>query len=120
MAFSIFLIVTLVIILLIWLFIEVKRARHKIFAFALIFLILFLYLSVTYVFKDKSVDYKSVNGISDATKLYFDWLGYFYGNVKTITVNTINMDWKGNISSTVKTPANNSAKQIIKNVSKTK
>lgn len=124
MAFSMFLIVTLIIILLIWFFIEIKRAKHKIFAIALIILIVFLYFSVTYIFKDKPVDYKSVNGISDATKLYFNWLGYFYNNAKTITNNAIKMNWKGNISTDeVKTPIkiDNTAKQIIiKNASKTK
>jgi hypothetical protein len=107
MAFSLFLIVTLVIILLIWLFIEVKRARHKVFAVALILVMIFLYFSVTYVFQGKNVDYKSVSGISDATKIYFNWLGYFYGNVKTVTMNTIRMDWGGNVTQ-ITNPVNKS------------
>lgn len=95
MALSILLIGTLVAILFIWLFIEVKRARHKIFAVTMIFLILFFYFSFTIVFKDKTVDYKSIKGVSDATHTYLLWLGSFYGNLKTITVNTIHMDWAG-------------------------
>lgn len=93
MGFSVFLIVTLVIILLIWLLIEIKRAKHKIFAIAIILLILFFYFSIAHVFKGTNVDYKTVNGITDASKLYLSWLGGFYGNLKTITTNVIKMKW---------------------------
>jgi hypothetical protein len=93
MAFSMFLIVTLVIVLLIWLFIEIKRAKHKFFAIFIIILILFFYFSITYSLNGKTVDYKSVSGVTNASKIYLAWLGTFYGNVKTITNNIIKMDW---------------------------
>jgi glucan phosphoethanolaminetransferase (alkaline phosphatase superfamily) len=99
MALSILLIGTLVVILLIWLYVEVKRARHKVFAIVIILLIVFFYFSVTNVFHGKTIDYKSVKGVTEASQLYFSWLGGFYGNLKTITMNTINMDWSGNNTS---------------------
>ena len=110
-----FLIVTLVVILLIWLFIEVKRAKHKFFAILIIVLILFLYFSITVVFKDKPLDYKSMDGISNASKIYFDWLGFFYGNVKTVTMNTINMDWTGNSTKDSNKNTNTKSPQKINN-----
>jgi len=110
-----FLIVTLVVILLIWLFIEIKRAKHKFFAILVILVILFLYFSITIVFKDQSVDYKSMNGISNASKIYFNWLGFFYGNVKSLTLNTINMDWNGNSTKENSKDINTQSPQKINN-----
>ena len=85
-----------VLIIGIWVVVEIKRMRHKIFAIFLIAVILFLYFSITTVFKEKQVDLTSVSGISDAVKVYFSWLGGAFSNLKSLTANVINMNWKGN------------------------
>lgn len=96
MKIGVTLFVITILIIAIWIIIELKRARHKIFAIFLIILILFTYISFSVVVKDKNIDLKSVQGVIEAGKLYFVWLGHTFGNVKTITANAIKMDWKGN------------------------
>ncbi len=83
-------------IIIVWVLVEFKRVRHKIFALFLIGLILFLYFSASYVFKNKDIDFKTVSGITTASKLYFSWLGSVFTNLKSITVNAVKMNWNGN------------------------
>jgi hypothetical protein len=83
-------------IIFIWIFIELKRVRHKFFAIFLIGLVLFLYFSSSFVFQKENINFKSISGITEASKLYFSWLGSAFSNLKTITVNAIKMDWQGN------------------------
>jgi predicted membrane metal-binding protein len=94
MALNITLIILAAIIVIIWLLIEMKRFRHKFFAIFLIFLIVFFYITAYFVFKDKQVNLKTMSGINDATKVYLTFLGGAFKNVKTITANAVNMDWK--------------------------
>lgn len=88
-----------VLIISIWVVIEIKRMKHKLFAVFLIALILFSYISFTVIFKGKDVDYRSVDGLIDAGKIYFLWLASVFGNIKIITTNAINMDWASTNSS---------------------
>jgi predicted ferric reductase len=90
------LILVLVLIIAIWLIIEFKRFRHKILAVFLILLILFTYFSFAGVIKDKNLDLKTFNGMKEAGKLYFIWLGNAFNNVKVVTSNAINMSWRMN------------------------
>jgi len=85
--------VVAMLIVVIWVLIEFKRVRHKVFALFLIGLVLFLYLSVSFVFKDKDFDFRTVEGITDASGVYFSWLGSIFGNLKTITINAVKMNW---------------------------
>ncbi len=85
-----------ILIIAIWVIIEIKRFKHKIFAIFLIGLILFAYLSFTFVIKGQDMDFKTVPGVMKATRLYFSWLGSAFENLKTITTNAIDMDWKSN------------------------
>ena len=96
MGIGIAVIVIAALVVAIWLVIEVKRLRHKVFAVFLIALILFTYLSFSITLKDKEIDYKSISGLGEATKLYFAWLGSMFGNMRSITTHAIKMDWKGN------------------------
>ena len=93
------LIVVVVLIAIIWLFIEFKRFRHKMLAVFLIVLILFTYISFSSVIKGKNIDLKTFEGIKEAGHLYVLWLGNAFQNVKVVTSNVINMDWKGNSTS---------------------
>jgi len=86
-------IIVSVLVLGIWVLIEVKRMRHKLFAIFLIVLILFTYISFSVTMKNNNIDLKTIDGISKATKIYFLWLGSAFENVKSITINAIQMDW---------------------------
>ncbi|MEJ2268125.1 MAG: hypothetical protein P8X70_03550 [Nanoarchaeota archaeon] len=91
---TVFVVVALIIV--IWVLVELKRVRHKVFALFLIGLILFLYFSSSFVFQGEDINFKSIEGISKAGKLYFSWLGSVFSNLKTVTTQAIKMDWKGN------------------------
>jgi hypothetical protein len=88
--------VVAILIIAIWVIVEMKRMRHKVFAIFLIGLILFSYLSFSFVFKDKEVDLTSVAGLEEVAGLYFAWIGSVFANLKIMTSNAINMNWKKN------------------------
>ena len=90
------LLVVAVMIAAIWVVVELKRLRHKLFAIFLIALILFTYISFTVTLKGSDIDYTTIQGMIDAGKLYFSWLSFIFGNLKTITIQAIHMNWKGN------------------------
>jgi len=94
MAIGVTLLVVAVLIIAVWVVIEIKRFKHKLFAIFLIVLILFTYFSFTAVLKGKDIDFKSGAGLKEAGKLYIAWLGSIFGNLKSITTHTIDMDWK--------------------------
>ncbi len=96
MALGVTIFIIAILIIAIWVIIEMKRMRHKIFAIFLIGLILFSYLSFTFVFKNHELDLTSINGIGEASGLYFSWLGGIFLNLKSITSKAVDMDWKGN------------------------
>lgn len=98
MAIGITIFIVAALVMAIWVVVELKRVRHKIFALFLIGLILFLYFSSSFVFKEKEVDFQSISGITSAVQIYFSWLGSVFVNLKTITSNAIDMNWKGNKS----------------------
>jgi hypothetical protein len=77
----------------IWVLIEIKRMRHKVFAIILIALILFSYISASLIFKGQNIDYKTVPGLLQATKIYFSWLGSVFINLKSITTHAVQMNW---------------------------
>lgn len=83
-------------IVVIWLVVELRRFRHKMLAIFLIALILFTYLGFMASIRGKDLNLRSADGIKTAGKLYLSWLGSVFGNLKTITVNAIHMDWKSN------------------------
>ncbi len=92
------LIIVGVLVISVWLIIEFKRFKHKILAMFLIALIIFTYVSFAITLKGQEVDFTSVKGIRQASKLYFSWLGSVFGNLKSITTNAIKMNWRSNES----------------------
>lgn len=96
MAVGTTLLIVIVLVGIIWVLVEFKRFRHKMWAVFLIALILFTYISFLATIKGKDLNLKTMDGIKDAGKLYFSWLGSVFTNVKTITTNAIHMDWKAN------------------------
>jgi len=93
MGVGVTLIIVLAIVVAIWIFIEVKRMRHKVFAFFVIGLILFSYISATAVFSGKEIDLGSVEGLVQATGIYFSWLAHVGANIGVATASVIRMDW---------------------------
>jgi len=82
-------------IIIVWIMIEMKRVRHKVFALFLIGVIIFLFLSSSFVFKDYDIDFKSVSGITAASKIYLSWLGSAFTNFQT-TINAVKTNWEEN------------------------
>ncbi len=82
-----------VLIFVLWGMLEVNKFKHKIYAVFLIGLLLFIFISGTVVFKDKNIDFTSAEGIFQAGKIYFSFLGNIGKNVFSITANAVNMDW---------------------------
>lgn len=85
-----------VLVVAIWVIIEIQRLKHKLFAIFLIGLILSSYVSVSIIFRNQEIDFKTIPGIIDTTKIYFSWLVSVFGNIKSITTHAIKMDWKSN------------------------
>jgi hypothetical protein len=102
------LVLVIVLAIAIWLIIEFKRFRHKILAVFLILLLVFTYFSFSAVIKGKELDLKTVDGMKQAGKLYFLWLGNAFKNVKVVTSNAINMDWRGNETVDINVTGNSS------------
>ena len=76
-----------------------NHLRHRIFIILLILLALFLYTSLGLVAEQNSLDFKSVNGLTTALKVYGGWLANGFDNMKEITGNIIGMDWSNTNSS---------------------
>lgn len=81
------------VIALIWVFHEMTRFKHKVVMILLIVIIVVMYIGAASIFKEKEVDFSSMDGISEASKLYFSWMVSVGKNVKEITANAIKMDW---------------------------
>ena len=96
MHMSIGFIVMSVLVIGIWVLIEVKRLKHKLFAIAMVGLIIFGYISFVSCTSGENLDLTTVAGLTDASKIYFSWLGMVFGNFKTITSNVVKMDWETN------------------------
>ena len=94
MVIGVTLFIIAVLIAAIWIIIEVKRLKHKLFAILLIGLILFSYISFSVVLKGEDIDFKSISGLTDASKIYLSWLGSMFGNFKSITSYAVKQDWK--------------------------
>lgn len=97
------LLIVLILIIAIWIFVEVKRFRHKAFAIFLIILILFTYISFVAVIKGKDLNLSTTEGLKEAGQLYVTWLGSVFKNLKSLTANAINMNWKVNETEIQKT-----------------
>lgn len=94
MALGVTFIIVAVVVVAIWLIIEAKRLKHKVFAIFIIALILFSYISFSVVIKNNDIDLKTTEGWKIASKLYFNWLGHVFSNIKDVTTYAIKKDWK--------------------------
>jgi len=96
MALSMIIIGVIALVLAIYLIFELKRMKHKLFAIFLIGLILFGFFSFNAVFSGKEIKIENVSDLENLLKVYFNWVGYIFNNMKVLTTNAIQMNWKGN------------------------
>jgi len=73
--------------------IKMNHFRHRITIIGLLIFVLFLYSTIVIVNKGNEINLTTSEGIFDAVKVYFGWLGNGFGNLKTLTGNAIKMDW---------------------------
>jgi hypothetical protein len=106
------LVLMVVLVVAIWLIIEFKRFRHKILAVFLIVLVLFTYFSFASVIKGKEIDLKTFDGMKEAGQLYVLWMGNAFKNIKVVTANAINMNWK--VNETLE--ANKTSEKLLKSL----
>ncbi|MBT3405326.1 hypothetical protein HN832_00445 [archaeon] len=95
---GVILFVVAILVIVVWLMLEFQRLKHKFLAIFVIGFMLSVYFTGFYVFNGKEIDYKSVSGLIDMSKTYFSWLFSIAGNFKSLTVNAVKMDWKGNLT----------------------
>jgi len=85
--------IVIVLIILAFVFLKMSHAKHRISLIVFILVLLFFYITVSRVFTQYDIDWKSSAGMEKGIKVYFSWLGGAFGNLKTITANAIRMDW---------------------------
>ena len=83
----------ILIIVAVLLVLKLDHIRRKIFFIVILGLILVAYLTFHFATVDKELDYSSFEGVVNVGKVYFSWIGQAFGNIKTITLNAVGMDW---------------------------
>jgi len=71
----------------------------KTWTFLIWILVLFFIISFGYILTLPDVDVTNFDGLSDAIKIYFFWLGSFFDNAGTIAGQVVGTDWGGNFTS---------------------
>jgi len=70
--------------------------RERYYITGLILILLFLYISSSLVFQKNNVSLKTFEGVVEAGKIYFSWLGGVFNNAKVIVGHALNMNWDVN------------------------
>lgn len=78
--------------------IRINHLKHRFFIILLVLLALFLFTSINAVTNKNNLDLKSAGGIFNASKLYLGWLANGFQNIKSLTGNVLNLDWKSSNS----------------------
>ena len=110
--------IVIVAIIIIFALVKAKYFKHKMGWIIIVVVALLLYFGYVFAVSEKDIDYKSIDGMQTAVKLYVSWLGHAFDNAKVITANVIKMDWKGN--QTIDDADNGIEKPQAKQVKKTK
>ncbi len=90
---SIWIIIAIIIVIIGLAFIKFSSTKSQIKLILCVLLILFLGGTILIVYTKNKLELTSYEGIMDAGKIYFGWLGNGFQNLKTITANAIKMDW---------------------------
>jgi TRAP-type uncharacterized transport system fused permease subunit len=83
-------------VLLVLFILKFKEIRHKVGFLMILLVILFLGASAFHVYSKNDIDIQTFDGLMTMTKLYFNWLGGLFGNVKDISGYAIKQDWGTN------------------------
>ncbi|MBU0957228.1 MAG: hypothetical protein KKF56_00295 [Nanoarchaeota archaeon] len=87
-----------ILIFLIFVFFKFKDVKHRMFTIFLILVVLFFYASFVSVVDSDNINLGSADGIMQAGKIYFSWLGSALKNIVSITSNVVKMDWSSNVT----------------------
>ena len=96
MVIGITVLIIAVLVIGIWIFWEMKRFKHKLYAIFLIGFVLLFYVGALISFKGQDIDFKSFDGLKQATGLYLSFFNSLFRNIVTITSNAVQMDWGAN------------------------
>lgn len=75
--------------------IKLVHVKHKVYAVLIVLLLVFLYLTGSHLIGQKGVDLSSGEGVVEAGKVYFTWIGHVFSNAKSLIGQAIKMDWEG-------------------------
>ncbi len=96
------LIIGIALVILIYFIFRAGHLRHRLFLVLAIFLLVFIYFTASRVLSGHDINWKSVEGISKGTRMYFSWLGSAFSNAKALTKKKKKMDWSPNNTKEVK------------------
>jgi hypothetical protein len=107
------LLIAAVVVFLVFAF-KAKEIRHKAGLVLATVFFLFLLFSVIQVYRSNKLDLTSFEGVVQAGKIYFSWLGQIFGNIKGTAGYAIKQDWSvnSNLSSDNNLISNNSLSEL--------
>jgi len=76
-------------LILVWMATRMKKSKYKILAFFLIALSIFGYVSFNLAFEGHDINLSDFKGVTEASGIYFSWLGSVFGNAHAITTMAI-------------------------------
>jgi len=89
------LVIVAFILILLWFF-KFRNMKHKFYAVFIVLLLIFFYTSFSNVVSKNNINVASFDGVVNAGKLYFIWLGNALQNIATLSGNAIKMEWGTN------------------------
>ncbi|MEK6895824.1 MAG: hypothetical protein AABX48_04870 [Nanoarchaeota archaeon] len=75
-----------------------QNFQGVLFNFVIIMLLVFLLFTVSYVYSNTNPDLSNFSGVVNFIKVYFSWLGSFFGNTKNIAGYATKQNWVGNLT----------------------
>ncbi|MCX6748231.1 MAG: hypothetical protein NT076_01355 [Candidatus Pacearchaeota archaeon] len=89
-------IILVCLVIVIFFVMKMRHMGHRTYILILLLFLVFTYATVSGVIKKNNIDVTNFSGMVTAGKLYFNWLGQIFGNVKDISGDVVKMDWVGN------------------------
>ena len=82
-----------ILVVLLFVFYKARHMKHRIYILLAIIVLIFIYTTGTKIVNQSNLNLNTLEGIVNASKLYFSWLGHAFNNAKVIIGNAIHMDW---------------------------
>ncbi len=86
------------VVFVVFVFFKFKEFRHQLSLFLVIGLILFFLISFGNQYASNHFDLKTFDGVIQAGRVYFSWLGSFTGKVVKVSSYVVQQDWDMNAS----------------------